>query len=276
MRIDAHQHFWTLGQFPHSWITEDLQPLRRNFGPSDLQPLLAQHGLEGSILVQTFSSLEETRWFLTLAMQHSFILGVVGWVDLEDPEVGDTIDALQEHPRFVGIRHVAHDEPDVNWLTRPEVLRGLGELEIRRVPFDLLLKPPHLAAALRVAERFPGLPLVVDHMAKPRIAARGWDDWADGISALARCPNVSCKLSGMITEADWKQWRPEHLRPYVDHVVEKFSPRRLLFGTDWPVCLLAGGYSRVVEALETSLPALTLGERAGIWGDNAARFYGVR
>ena len=276
MRIDAHQHFWNLEQFAHGWITEELQPLRRSFGPSDLKPLLEEHSFDGCVLVQTFSSVEETRWFLSLAMQNPFIRGVVGWVDLEDPDVGEMIEALQEHPRFVGVRHVVHDEPNVNWLTRPEVMRGLAELEIRRVPFDLLLKPPHLGPALKVAERFPGLPLVVDHIAKPRISAGGWEDWAQGIAALARCPNVSCKLSGMITEADWKAWKPDHLRRYVDYVVEKFSPHRLMFGTDWPVCLLAGSYSQVVKALEATLSAMNQEEQAGVWGNNAARFYGLR
>lgn len=276
MRIDAHQHFWTLGQFPHAWITEALKPLFRSFGPADLEPLLKKHSLDGSVLVQTFSSLEETRWFLTLASTHDFIKGVVGWVDLTDPNVGDIVEGLRDHPKLVGIRHVVHDEPDVNWLTRPDVLRGLGALAERQIPFDLLLKPPHLAPALEVARRYPNLPLVIDHIAKPRIAQKGWDDWDQGMAALAACPNVHCKLSGMITEADWKQWTPADLKPYVDRVIELFTPDRLMFGTDWPVCLLAGAYSQAVDALESVLPTLSAQERAGIWGDNAVRFYGLK
>ena len=275
MRIDAHQHFWTLSQFPHPWITEKLQPLRHNFGPADLQPLLQRHRLDGSVLVQTFSSLEETRWFLTLASTHDFIKGVVGWVDLTDPDVGEMVEGLRDHPKLVGIRHVVHDESDVRWLERPDVLRCLGELASRGIPYDLLIKPPHLASAVAVARRFPSLPLVVDHIAKPRIAQQGREDWDAGIAELAACPNVHCKLSGMITEADWKSWKPSDLKPYVNRVIDLFTPQRLMFGTDWPVCLLAGTYSQAVEALESALPTLSPQESAGIWGQNATRFYNL-
>ncbi len=273
MRIDAHQHFWNLKQFPHPWITESLQPLRHNFLPADLRPLLDQHRLDGSVLVQTFGSLEETRWFLSLATQHEFILGVVGWVDLQDPGVGDTLDALADHPKLVGIRHVVHDEPDPQWLTRPEVLRGLGELARRKLPYDLLLRPPHLPAAIEVARQFPTLPLVVDQIAKPRIASLGWDDWAEPFAALARFPSVYCKLSGMITEASWSGWKPSDLHRYVDHALQHFGPERLMFGSDWPVCLLAGSYARVVEGLEANLSPLKAQDQDRIWGGTAQQFY---
>lgn len=276
MRIDSHQHFWTLGQFPHAWITKDLQAIHRSFGPQDLKPLLDAHRLDGSILVQTFSSLEETRWFLTLAIRNPFIKGVVGWADLTDPSLQETLEGLQEHPRFVGLRHVVHDEPDAQWLVRPEVLSGLGVLELHKVPYDLLIRPPHLAAAIEVARRFPGLPLVVDHIAKPRIAEGGWDDWAEGIRQLASFPNVWCKLSGMITEAKRPGWKPDDLKRYVDWILQHFGPSRLMFGSDWPVCLLAGSYDDVVRAVEPHLRGLSAEELEGIWGKNAARFYGIR
>lgn len=276
MRVDAHQHFWSLGQFPHSWITEDLKPLRRSFGPEDLRPLLTRHRLEGAVLVQTFGSAEETRWFLSLASEHTFIKGVVGWVDLTAPEVDQAVETLQEHPKFVGIRHVVHDEPDPNWLLRQDVQGGLSDLELRKVPFDLLVKPPHLPAALETARRFPGLPLVIDHIAKPRISDGGWDDWAGGMAELSRCPNVWCKLSGMVTEASWQDWKPSDLRRYIDHVLGLFTPGRLMFGSDWPVCLLAGSYDRVVEALQSNLSSLTEEEQARIWGGSATEFYGLR
>ena len=276
MRIDAHQHFWSLERFPHPWITEDLKPLRHNFGPEELTPLLKRHQLEGAVLVQPFSSIEETRWLLTLATQHSCIKGVVGWADLASTDLDAQLESFQEHPKFVGIRHVVHDEPDVNWLLRPEVQGGLSDLELRKIPYDLLIKPPHLAAALQVARKFPGLPLVIDHIAKPRIADGGWDDWAEGIAELSRCPNVWCKLSGMITEASWQDWKPSDLQRYVDHVLNLFTPQRLMFGSDWPVCLLAGNYDRVIEALRSNLASLGTEEQSRIWGESATQFYRLK
>ncbi|MBI2928307.1 MAG: amidohydrolase family protein [Verrucomicrobia bacterium] len=273
MRIDSHQHFWTLGQYPHAWITEPLKVIRHDFRPRDLKPLLERHRLDACVLVQTFSSLDETKFFLRLAHEHPWIGGVVGWVDLTDARVGETLDELRRDPKLVGIRHVVHDEPDVNWLRRANVQRGLAELAKRNFPYDLLIRPPHLAASLEVARKFPDLPLVVDHIAKPRIAARGWDDWADGLTALARCPNVWCKLSGMITEADWTRWQPGDLKRYVDHVLAVFGPGRVMFGSDWPVCLLAGSYDQVVEAAEINTAGLSAAERDALWGANAARFY---
>ncbi|MBI4326727.1 MAG: amidohydrolase family protein [Chloroflexi bacterium] len=273
MRIDSHQHFWTLGQYPHAWITEPLQAIRRNFTPQDLKPLLDRHRFDACVLVQTFSSLEETRFFLRLAREHPWIAGVVGWVDLTGPRVGDTLDELRLDPKLVGLRHVVHDEPDVDWLRCADVQRGLAELMKRNLPYDLLIRPAHLGAALEVARKFPDLPLVVDHIAKPRIAARGWDDWADGLAHLARCPNVWCKLSGMITEADWARWQATDLKPYIGHALAVFGPGRVMFGSDWPVCLLAGSYPQVVEAAKVNTAHLTASEQDAIWGGNAARFY---
>ncbi|MBI4323816.1 MAG: amidohydrolase family protein, partial [Chloroflexi bacterium] len=252
MRVDSHQHFWTLGQYPHAWITESLKAIWRDFTPQDLKPLLDRHRFDACVLVQTFSSLAETKFFLCLAHQHPWIAGVVGWVDLTDPRVGDTLDELRLDPKLAGIRHVVHDEPDVNWLRRADVQRGLGELARRTLPYDLLIRPSHLAASLELARRFPDLPLVVDHIAKPRIAAGGWDDWADGLAQLARCPNVWCKLSGMFSEADWARWQAAVFKRYIDHVLAVFGPERLMFGSDWPVCLLAGSYDQVVEATEVN------------------------
>lgn len=273
MRIDAHQHFWNLQQFPHPWITPELKAIRRDFGPADLKPLLDRHGLDGCVLVQTFSSLEETRYFLSLAIQHDFIRGVVGWVDLQDPAVSETLEALEDHPKLVGIRHVVHDEPDVEWLVRPAVRRGLAELARRGMPYDLLIRPPHLPAALAVARQLPELPLVIDHLAKPRIAQSGWEDWRGGMEQLAELPNVYCKLSGLITEASWATWTPKDLQPYLEWAMEHFSADRLMYGSDWPVCLLAGSYDRVVEALEVNLGALPTADREKIWGRTAAKFY---
>lgn len=276
MRIDAHHHFWKLGRYDYPWLGPQLNAIYRDFGPGDLPPLLARHRIDRTVLVQTISSLDETKWFLSLARQHSFIAGVVGWMDLKDPRVGDTLDELLASPGLVGIRHQVHDEPDVNWLLRPDVQRGLRELAQRGLPYELLIRPPHLAASLQVARKFPSLPLVVDHSAKPRIAQRGWDDWAGGLAELAQCPNVWCKLSGMITEADWANWQPADLKPYLDHVLATFGPERVLFGSDWPVCLLAGSYDRVIAALETGLAHLSVAEREKIFGGNAVRLYQLK
>lgn len=273
MRVDAHQHFWRLGRYDYVWMSPELRPLQRDFGPDDLQPALERHGIQATVLVQTVSSLAETHWFLELARAHSFIAGVVGWVDLTDPDVGAVLDELTAHQKLVGVRHQVHDEPDLNWLGRPDVLRGLTALEVRGLTYDLLIRPQHLAVSLEVARRLPGLRLVVDHIAKPRIAQRAWDGWADGLAQLGRCPNVWCKLSGMITEADWACWTPDDLRPYIHQVLDVFGPERVMFGSDWPVCLLAGSYDRVVEATEINTAHLTAAERKAIWGLNALCCY---
>ena len=275
MRIDAHQHFWQLDRFEYPWMGPTLEPLLRDFGPRDQQPLLNAQRIDRSVLVQTISSPDETRWFLQLAQGHAWIAGVVGWVDLADEALDETLDQLAHNRKFVGVRHQVHDEPDDRWLLRPDVLLGLGRLAVRSIPYDLLLKPPHIPAAIEVARLLPELPLVVDHIAKPAIAARGWDDWAAPLAELATFPQVACKLSGMITEADWQRWQPENLQPYVEHVLECFSPQRLMFGSDWPVCLLAGDYREVYETLDGILAQLSGDERQAIFGGTAVRVYGL-
>jgi L-fuconolactonase len=276
MRIDSHHHFWQLDRFRYPWMTPDLVPLLRSFGPDELQPLLARHGFDRSVLVQTISSLDETRWFLQLADEHDWIAGVVGWVDLTDPALAETLDQFAAHPKFVGVRHQVHDEVDDRWLVRDDVLRGLAGLAARSIPYDLLLRPQHLPCAIEVARRLPQLTLAVDHIAKPAIARRGWDDWATPIAELAALPNVTCKLSGMITEANWTNWQNDDLRPYVNRVLDCFGPARLMFGSDWPVCLLAGSYAQVVEALDRNLESLSSSEKEQLFGQTAARVYGLQ
>ncbi len=273
VRVDAHHHFWQIGRYDYAWMGPELGVLHRDYGPDDLRPLLERNDVDRSVLVQTISSLDETRWFLELAERHPFIAGVVGWVDLLDPAVGDVLDELADRPKLAGIRHQVHDEPEDHWLGRDDVRRGLRELAHRSIPYDLLIRPQHLSASLDVAKAFDELTFVVDHVAKPAIARRGWDDWADGITALAACPNVVCKLSGMITEADWQQWTPQDLAPYIQHVIEQFGTDRVMYGSDWPVCLLAGSYDQVVEALTANLSGLSDGERQDVFGNNAARWY---
>jgi len=275
MRIDAHQHFWDIQRFQYPWMPAGESPLRRNFLPRDLEPILQRNRFDGSVVVQANVIRDETRWLLELASRHEFIRGVVGWVDLTDPRVGDVLDELQRHPKFKGVRHLVHDEPDANWLVREDVLRGLGELARRKIPYDLLLRPQHLPLVPRIAERVPELRMVIDHIAKPLIATQRMDGWSEDIVAAAKIPQVYCKLSGMITEDDPRGWKAEHLRPYVQHVLALFGPDRLMFGSDWPVCTLAGTWKEVLASFTQSIGPQPIEAREKLLGGAAARFYGL-
>ena len=276
-RVDAHHHFWKIGKYTYPWI-ERAGVLDHDFGPQELAPLLARHQIGRSVLVQTIASLDETRWFLKLAEQHRWIAGVVGWVDLTDDAVGNTFDELLARygSRLVGVRHNLHDESDDRWVLRDDVLRGLAAVTGRGLAYDLLIRPRHLPVVLELIRRKPDLRLVIDHAAKPAIAARGWDDWATPLAEIARHPNVYCKLSGLIAEADHQHWQPADLKPYIEHVLRVFGPERVMFGSDWPVCLLAGSYERVVEAVEHNLERLSASERQQVFGATAEEFYRLK
>jgi L-fuconolactonase len=271
--IDAHQHFWKLGQFDTSWLdAPEHRPIRRDFLPEHLKPALDAVGVKKTVFVQTQHDLQENRWALDLAERHPWIAGVVGWVDLASPRCEEQFLEFRRHPKFVGVRHITQGEPDDDFIVREDVLRGLRVLEKHRVPFDLLFYVKHLRHAATLAQALPGLPMVIDHLSKPRIKERLAEDWLSNFRAAAAYPNVYCKLSGMVTEADWKRWTPEDLAPYVRAAVDLFGPDRLMFGSDWPVCLLAASYERVFDALQQSLgPA----DRAKIFGATAAKFYGL-
>jgi L-fuconolactonase len=273
MRIDAHQHFWDLERLEYSWMPPGENILRRNYLPEDLRTILEDNRFDGSVLVQANTVMAETRWLLELAAENPFILGVVGWVDLTDSGLPGVLDELQRHSRFKGVRHAVHDEADTNWLLRPEVLRGLGELARRGIPYDLLVRPVHLPLVPRLAEAVPDLRMVVDHIAKPLIAEHRLEGWADDIAAAAKIPGMHCKLSGMITEADHQNWTSEDLRPYVQHVLNVFAPERLMFGSDWPVCKLAGSWKRVLAAFTQACGPQPQNVRDRLLGDTAAEFY---
>jgi L-fucono-1,5-lactonase len=279
-RIDAHHHFWDPTRTSYPWMVGDaLDPIRRPFAPDDLVPELTAQGITGTVLVQTVSSLDETWEFLSLAASWEFIRGVVGWVDLTSDAVGDDLDALRDRPggdRLVGIRHQVHDEADPDWLRRDDVRRGLVAVQDRGLRYDLLVRPRELPAAADTAGAFPDLQFVLDHVAKPRIADGKDPAWRERMPALAAHPNVAVKLSGMVTEADWASWTPADLRPFVDSVVDWFGVERLMFGSDWPVCLLAASYAGVVEGLKQALGALSGDDQARIFGLNAAEVYGLR
>ena len=271
--VDAHQHFWDIDLFDYPWMTEAVAPLRRNFLPSDLKRILDEVAVTRTVVVEATHSLEEARWLLKLAEANTFVAGAVVWADLTSSSLGKDLDELQAHPKFCGIRHHTHDEPDETWMLRSDVLAGLRELERRDIPFDLLLRPPHLKYVSKLRELCPRLRMVLDHIGKPLISLHTMNGWARDLESVARLPNVWCKISGMVTEADWHHWTPDDLKPYVDHVVRHFGYGRLMFGSDWPVCTLAGSYSRVINALRQSLGDLSAADAAKVWGENASAFY---
>lgn len=273
MIVDAHQHFWNLETGDYSWPTPDLPALYRTFGPEDLAPELAAAGVDRTVVVQADDSFWETDAMLAHAEAHDFIAGVVGWVPLDRPdEAARALDRYRRHPKFVGVRHLIHTEPDPDWLVRDSVLEGLGLLAEAGVPFDVVsLLPRHLEHVVTIAERHPSLQVVVDHLSKPRIAAGELEPWAAGLRAAAELPNVHAKVSGLVTEADHEHWTVEDLRPYVEHAVEVFGADRLMFGSDWPVLLLAADYQTVFTVYSALLGAT---DRGKVLGGNAARFYG--
>ncbi|GAA2370123.1 amidohydrolase family protein [Nonomuraea africana] len=273
MIVDAHQHFWNLETGSYSWPTPDLPAIYRTFGPEDLAPELAAAGVDRTVVVQADDSFWETDAMLAHADAHDFIAGVVGWVPLDRPdEAARALDRYTRHPKFVGVRHLIHTEPDPDWLVQDSVLEGLGLLAEAGVPFDVVsLLPRHLEHVVTIAARHPALKVVIDHLSKPRIAAHELEPWASGLRAAAALPNVHAKVSGLVTEADHEHWTVEDLRPYVEHAVEVFGPDRLMFGSDWPVALLAADYQTVFRVYGALLGAT---DRSKVLGGNAARFYG--
>ena len=277
MIIDAHQHFWDPTHADYPWMdAPELAPIRRAFAPADLGPLLKANGIDASILVQCRSALAETEQFLRIARDTPFVAGVVGWVDLTDGWVGETLDRLRVMrggDKLIGIRHQVHDEPDPDWLLREDVRRGLTAVFAHDLAYDFLVRTRELPAAIATARAFPHARFVLDHAAKPPIAD-GWSpEWADRIAALAACGNVWCKLSGLATEAAWNDWDAERLLPFVEHALKCFGEDRLMFGSDWPVCLLAGSYGEIKSALETCLAKLGPQAREKAFGVNAKAAY---
>lgn len=271
--VDSHQHFWQVGRFDYPWMNPEVAVLYQDYLPPRLAPTLNRCGVRQTVLVQASNSLAETRWLLNLAREYSFIAGVVGWVDLTAADVGLQLDEFTADAHLKGVRHLVESEPQDDWLVQPLVLKNLQRLAARGVAYDLLIHPRHLAYAKTVAEICPSLRLVVDHLAKPPIAGGEIDEWARGLKRLAEHSNVWCKLSGLVTEADWTSWRVEDLRPFVDRALEYFGPKRMMFGSDWPVCLLAASYDQVLDAAQTLLAEIGDDERSRIFGGNAIEFY---
>lgn len=273
MRIDAHHHFWVYSPREYSWIDETMTALRRDFLPGDLRPELQRGRFQGSIAVEARQTLAETYWLLGLAKRDPYVVGVIGWADLTSPEVRSDLRALMQAGPLVGVRHVVQDEPDDRFLLQPGFLRGISVLGELDLTYDILIYPRHLSSAAELVRRFPRQRFVLDHLAKPSIKSGSRSQWEQEIRALARLPNVYAKLSGLVTEADWLRWRPDHLWPYLDVAFDAFGPGRLMIGSDWPVCTLAGSYAEVIGAVEDYLARFPASVGDAVCGGNAQAFW---
>jgi L-fuconolactonase len=276
--IDAHQHFWNLERVDYQWLTPEYGPLHRTYEADELEPQLERAGIDGTVLVQSADSYEDTEYMLEVADERDWIAGVVGWVPLDRPaEAERALERFRSHSRFCGVRHLIHEEADPDWLLQDTVAEGLRLLAERDLTFDVVaVLPRHLEHVPVIAERAPGLKLVIDHLGKPPIMERGWEPWATELAAAAEHPQVYAKLSGLNTAADPERWSAEDLKPYVDFALDRFGPERLMFGGDWPVATLAGDYQRVWEETNRALADLDAGEREAVLGGSAVSFYGLR
>ena len=272
MTIDAHQHFWHFDAHRDTWITDEMAALRRDFLPADLEPVLAQNGIDGCVAVQAAQSEAETLFLVNMARAYDTVKGVVGWVDLQADTLPDRLNALAQYPEIKGYRHVAQAEP-VDFLTRPAVVEGIRKLAHFGLTYDILIYPTQLKAALHLVRAVPEVNFVIDHLAKPYIRKQDITRWSNFMAQLAKCKNVSCKLSGMVTEADWHQWSKGDFFPYLDIVFVNFGVDRLLFGSDWPVCLVAASYTQVKTLVEEYVAPWGEEVRAKVFGANAVNFY---
>ena len=277
MKIDAHQHFWKFNHAEYEWINEDMQVLKQDYLPNNLYPELLKSGFTGSVAVQARQTVEETRWLLRWAEQHDFIKAVVGWVDLcSEKELRKQLDEFTKFPKFAGVRHVVHDEPDDSFMLREDFLKGISNLSDYNLTYDLLLFPRHLQIAEKVVAQFPEQRFALDHLSKPHIKQRIMHPWKEDLEKLALHNNVWCKISGMVTEADWNNYRPQDLYPYLDAIFEIFGTDRLMFGSDWPVCLIVAEHATVTDIVEGYLRNFSALDQHKIMGGNAAKFYNIR
>ncbi len=276
MMIDAHHHLWDYNSEEYDWIDDSMNVLKRDYLPDDLKPELSQTGVTGTVLVQARQSLEETGWLLELADKHAFIKGVVGWLDLCSPGLFQQLEKYGAYSALVGLRHVLHDESDDAYMLRPDFMNGIARLEACGLTYDLLLFPRHLLRAMELAKAFPNQRFVLDHLGKPFIMDGIMEPWKSHITRLAACPNVWCKLSGMVTEAHWKNWNYEKLLPYMEAVLEAFGPGRIMVGSDWPVCRLAGEYSEVMNMVLKFTDSMDKRDQKKILYQNAVDCYQLK
>jgi L-fuconolactonase len=274
-RIDSHQHFWQYDPAEHTWIGDEMQALKRDFLPVDLAPLLSQNHFQGCIAVQARQSISETNWLLKLGDENDFITGVVGWVDLCSPNLPEVLAGYSGAKKLVGVRHVVHDEADDNFMLQPAFQNGIAALKEFELTYDLLLFPRHIPVALKLVEKFPDQSFVVDHIAKPFIGRREISPWAEDLKELARHPNVFCKVSGMVTEAKWYDWKETDFSEYLDIVTEAFGTHRIMIGSDWPVCTLSGDYSTTMNIVIDYVSQFSEEISEGILGGNCIKFYKI-
>lgn len=275
MKIDTHQHFWKYSKEQYPWIGEGMEVLAQDRLPADLKPLLEANGVEGTVAVQARQVVEETEVLLAMAEDYDFIRGVVGWVDLISPNVEAQLEQFKDRKKMVGVRHVVQDEPDARFVFREDFIRGIAKLKAYDLVYDILIFPHQLPAAIELVRRFPDQVFILDHIAKPNIKDEQISPWDSDIKKLASFENVSCKLSGMVTEADWHNWAVEDFRPYMEVVLEAFGAERLTIGSDWPVCTLAGQYGSVVSIAADFIAQLSDNEQKAIWERNPERIYGL-
>jgi L-fuconolactonase len=274
-RLDSHQHFWRYDPIAYPWISDSMGILKRDFLPKDLAPLLASVDFQGSIAVQARQSIEETEWLLELSNQFDSIRGVVGWVDLRSTALEAQLSKYSAHSKFRGVRHVVQDEPDDDFLLRPDFQQGVQQLRRFNLTYDLLIFPRQLPAAIALVEALPQQPFVLDHIAKPAIREGQLEPWKTNVERLARAKNVYCKLSGMVTEAVHGKWQPHHFHRYLDIVIGAFGSDRVMIGSDWPVCLLSGDYQRVQRIVLDYIKQFPVETQSAITGGNCSRFYGI-
>jgi len=273
--IDAHQHFWHYDAAEYGWIDDSMASLRRDFRPSGLYPEITQAGVAGTIAVQARQTLEETKWLLELARDNSFIRGVVGWAPIAEASFPKLLEELAENPKLVGLRHVVQAEPD-GFLAGAAFNEGIKALAKAGLAYDILIVERQLPEAIAFVDRHPNQAFVLDHLAKPRIAEAQLERWARNMTELAERENVYCKLSGMVTEADWHRWTIASLQPYVDAALEAFTPRRLMFGSDWPVCTVASTYNQWISAVGELLAKLSGEERGRVFAGTAVEAYSLK
>jgi len=273
MKIDSHQHFWHYNPLEYSWINDEMNILKRDFLPQDLYQELSQAGFEGSIAVQARQNLEETRWLLELADKYDFIKGVVGWVDLSSLEIENQLAEFSNNPKFVGVRHVVQDEPDDNFMARDDFQYGIGLLSKYGLTYDLLIFPKHLVLTNELVSKFPNQKFVVDHLAKPFVKKQIQAPWDKDMTRLAKHPNVYCKLSGIVTEADWKMWKPADFYYYMDVIYNAFGEDRIMIGSDWPVGTVAGNYKEIMNIVIDYFSNKKSRILDKILGENCERFY---
>lgn len=275
MRIDAHQHFWLFDPVKDSWITEEMAVIRRNFLPNDIGQILKDNNFDGVVAVQADQSHQETDFLVELSGVYKLIKAVVGWVDLRSEAIDEHLAHFKRSPIIKGFRHIVEGEVDPDFLHRDEFLRGIAALTKHQYTYDLLIRPRHYASTLKCVSVNPEQAFMLDHIAKPPIKTQEFDEWAAFIHDLAQYKNVHCKISGLATEADWKHWTLDHFTQYIAHVISCFGKDRVLFGSDWPVCLLAGSYEDSIRIVEDKLNDFTEAELKGFWGDNAVQFYSI-